>query len=265
MIETKQIYQITLYDGNMSPIFDGTISFFVDDLEEFESKYFSQSKIDESRKKRYFQSKNGIMTTDYYTDDPEYNIVQIKKCDIYAEKSYKESDVTKIIKNFYGFECAYHINEITYFIRYIKVDNKYLKLCRYEIKGICYDEGKDGYWIGKGKDKYRDWTFDDVRHNADPEYLPSYCIFENGERQAIYHPRYSTAHLYGNQIVDINKRDHLYSDYLSDFADITADMFVWKKIKDFENEQKMLNNIRHCKLGSWETQWLLMDFPGESG
>lgn len=229
------MYQIQLYDYNCSPIIDGVIRFFVDDLESFEKNWIPhiKNKRDEDRVTRYMKSKEGEIVTDYYSDDPRLNIVQKKHVEIISEKSYTETDVTKSVNNAYGFPCTYHMDSITYHIRYIRnvSDGEFLKLCRYEIKGICSD---DDLW-GTGMDG------------------------------KICRPRYKDASVYGNPFVNLNRKSFLYSDSPKDYKDTEASLYVWHIVKIFEDKKRFINNSKHYRLGKLETQLLLQDFPGEAG
>ena len=71
------MYQITLYDDCSNPIADGTVSYYVDSLEEFEEKWvpYAEKNMKE-RLKRYYRSKAGEIVTDYYSDSEKLNIVQ---------------------------------------------------------------------------------------------------------------------------------------------------------------------------------------------
>lgn len=263
------MYQIQLYDGNCSPICDGVVKFYVDSLEDFEKNWIPLNQRNKEQIKRYFQSKSGEVVTDYYSNDPELNIVQEKNCIIIAEKSYKETDETKMVQNVYGFDSTYHIDEITYFIRYVNIEGELLKLCRYEIRGICLDEGKSR-WVGKNKEKYEAIGFEACRHLINKDYLPAYHIFEGSEddedgEHVMYLPRYSNATVFGNPFINMSSTECFDSDSTEDYKDVEADLYVWHIVKFFENETKLKNNVRHYRLGKWETQRLLMDFPGEAG
>ncbi len=262
-----KMYQVQLYNYNCSPIVDGVIRVFTDDLVDFERNWIPLMKgQDDARVKRYMKSKAGEIVTDYYSDDPKLNIVQEKEFDIIAERTYTEKDVTKNIFNEYGFSSTYHMDSITYHIRYIRnaSDDEYLKLCRYEIKGICYDD-KESYWIGNDTSKYEKMGFEACRHLINEDYLPAYHLFENGERVALYHPRYKNFSVFGNPFVNIINNKRLNSDKSEDFKDIEAKLYIWHIVKWFEDEKKLKNNLKHYRLGKQETQLLLMDFPGAEG
>ena len=69
------MYKITLYDYCCCPICDGTVSFFVDNLEDFEKNWKKcLGDRDKERVERFERSKNGEIVVDYYSDDEELNI-----------------------------------------------------------------------------------------------------------------------------------------------------------------------------------------------
>ena len=90
-------------------------------------------------------------------------------------------------------------------------------------------------------------------------------VVENGERVALYHPRYQYASVFGNPFVNMSNNKKLYSDNLEDYKDTEASLYIWHIVKCFEDEKKLINNVKHFRLGKQETQFLLMDFPGEAG
>ena len=97
-----KVFKITLYDNNCSPICDGTMFCFVDNLEEFETKWLPlQCKQDVRTVERYYRSKLGEMVTDYYSDSPELNIVQQVNCDILQEKELQYTNKEVVLKNAY--------------------------------------------------------------------------------------------------------------------------------------------------------------------
>ena len=83
------MYKITLYDQNCSPICDGTVSWYVENLEEFEEKWLPlQSKLGVETIKRDYRSKLGEIVTDYYSDSEELNIVQQVDAKVLEEKDF---------------------------------------------------------------------------------------------------------------------------------------------------------------------------------
>ena len=86
------MYKITLYDYCCNPICDGTESYFVDNLDDFENNWKPLVRS-EDRIERYEKSKNGEIVTDYYSDDEELNIVQKdNNSKVIEEKEFEKSN-----------------------------------------------------------------------------------------------------------------------------------------------------------------------------
>lgn len=229
LTNTKQrtLYQVQLYDYNCSPIVDGTIRFFVDDLETFEKNWTALT-TDKKQIDRFIRSKTGEVVTDYYSDDPSLNIVQEKNVEVLNTKVYEETDVITDVMNAYGWPSTYHMDSIIYYILYIRnvEDDELLKICRYKIKGLCRCEPVD--------------------------------LSPNGFKC-------KDAEVYGNCFVKINNKVGRPSDNTEDFKEVEAELFVWHIIKQFIDMNEINNDLSNYKLGKREKQTLLMDFPGEIG
>ena len=113
--------------------------------------------------------------------------------------------------------------------------------------------------------RFNTQNFPEQKTMTKDEYLPSYHLFENGKRVAVYHPRYQYVSVYGNPFIILSNNEPLYSDNLEDYKDTEASLYIWHIVKRFEDENKLTNNLKHYRLGKQETQILLMDFPGEAG
>jgi len=165
------MYKITLYDYNCCPFADGTASFFVDKLEDFEKYWLKSDRVDDECKDRFIRSKNGEMVTDYYTDDPKYNIVQKdENSEVIWEKTFEDNDRTFKLINIYG--CATNVfsrNSVIK-LRYVKFNDKYYLIGQYELKGVCREE------IFKDYDGQGGWRTCDVYGN--PVLLTEYVDTE---------------------------------------------------------------------------------------
>ena len=132
------MYKITLYDANCCPICDGVTTFFVDKLEDFEEHWLKQDRVDEDQKGRYFCSKNGEMVTDYYTDNPEYNVVQEdKNAEIVFEKEYEYYSHWFKLYNAYGCVTELFADKANIKVRYIKFKDRYYLIGQYKLSGVC--------------------------------------------------------------------------------------------------------------------------------
>lgn len=224
------MYQITLYDDCSNPIADGTVSYYVDSLEEFEEKWvpYAEKNMKE-RLKRYYRSKAGEIVTDYYSDSEKLNIVQQDEhAEILEEKSFEEKELDITLSNVYWCTTDFHIADLKYVIRKIKYNGKYLLVTKYDIKGI-----------------YRKKEF--------PDGTGYYC---------------DTAEFCGNAICEVNLTPNFDCETMRNkyttadaFLEDTIKCFVWIPIAESEKEEEL--QIR--RLPMQELEWLLRDIPGEAG
>lgn len=145
------MYKITLYDHNCSPICDGIACFFVEELETFEEHWMNCTRVDEDQKLRFIRSKSGEIVTDYYSDDPELNIVQYdENAEILFENSYLLYDRTYTLYNTYDWETVLYAGEGCFHIRYIKFKDCYYLIGKYKLLGVCTQhhlhENKNSGW-----------------------------------------------------------------------------------------------------------------------
>lgn len=131
------MYKITLFDQNGAACFSGTASFFTDDIEDFQSRWLRLGNIDEARKDRFLRSKAGEMVTDYYSDDPELNIVQYDDCTVYAEKNIVLEDVTFKAYNAYMWPEQYHVDRWEICFKWICFKGEYCRIASYKAQGVC--------------------------------------------------------------------------------------------------------------------------------
>ena len=96
------LYKIELYDvSHWHPAFvSGTINIFCEDIEDFQMRWF-KLEPGEERKEMFLRSKDGEIVIDYYTDDPEHNIVQQDLATIYAERTVILHNVSFDVTEFY--------------------------------------------------------------------------------------------------------------------------------------------------------------------
>ena len=126
------MYKITLYNLNCSPICDGTIFWFVEDLEQFEKKWLPlQAAHGVSTIERYYRSKLGEMVTDYYSDDPKLNIVQKVDSEIISEKAYIYTDKEINLVNAYGCDSKILFDRLEIKLRVIRVNDEYFLVGKY--------------------------------------------------------------------------------------------------------------------------------------
>lgn len=132
----EEMYKIELYDYNCCPTVDGTVHFFTDDIEDFQKKWFKLEK-DKDRKKRFLRSKAGEIVVDYYSDDPEMNIVQYDDAHTYAEQDITLNDVTFESTNAYLWTEKYHVDQWNIHFKWISFKNRYYRIASYLASGVC--------------------------------------------------------------------------------------------------------------------------------
>ena len=152
------MYKITLYDYCCNPICDGTVSYFVDDLDDFEKKW--KEKLDgrdQERVERFERSKKGEIVVDYYSDDEELNIVQRdEKSEIIEETEYEKNNFDIELFNAYNCSEKYYIFNLKYILRKILFKGKYYIIAKYKITGIS----EYRWLLPKGDDdKFEDVSF----------------------------------------------------------------------------------------------------------
>ena len=131
------MYKITLYDENTCPICDGVVTFFSDDIDEFEKRWVATNRVDNVTLERFLRSKNGESVTDYYSDNPELNIVQKDHEDILFEKYIVKEDVTFFATNAYDCQQKYHVQKWECHFLWIRFQNKYYRIVQYVANGVC--------------------------------------------------------------------------------------------------------------------------------
>lgn len=130
------MYKITLYDKNCVSCTSGVALFFTDDLESFEQHWLRLVRS-ESQKELYARSKAGEIVIDYYSDDPELNIVQHDPhCEIIAKKEFTDTNKRFTLSNAYRWTTDFFVNERRIKLRYIHHRTKYYLIGQYELLGV---------------------------------------------------------------------------------------------------------------------------------
>lgn len=231
------MYKITLYDNNCCPICDGVISFYVDNLEEFEKKWLPlQVNQSIATVDRYYRSKHGEIVTDYYTEDESYNIVQEdKESRIVEEKGYNYKDVAITLYNAYSCGVSYEFDTMQIILRKICYKGEYKLVGKYKIKGCR-----------------------------------RISLMFNRYKQE--ETKYDQVNFYGNPIATHFKRDiewnklnsnDAYADFMTNdknfYKDEEIETFVWLYIKDMREDEEIK------ELSEEEKERLLRDIIGEAG
>lgn len=230
------MYKITLYDYNCSPICSGTRFWFVEDLEEFEKKWLPlQSIHGVSTIERYYRSKLGEIVTDYYSHDPELNIVQKVDSEVISEKEYTYTDKEICLVNTYGFATKVLFDSLEITLRVVKENNEYYLA---------------GQYIGNGCRRVeRNWN-----------------RWYNKEVQ------YCQMGFYGNPVAeyyrrDINWDDWDKSDCYKDFYTNDKDFYKHERVKTFVWLPIKKVSEDYCieELTEEEFRVLMADIVGEAG
>ncbi len=130
------MYKVTLFDNNTPGFISRVVSYYVDDIEEFQRRWFSLERSEE-KKKRFLRSLQGEMVSDFYTNEPELNIVQKDaNFKVYEEKVIEKHDYYVTAVNGYGCKTKFYVKDMKINIRWIQFQDKYLKVAMFSTKGM---------------------------------------------------------------------------------------------------------------------------------
>lgn len=224
------MYKLTFYDNRLSPVCDGVVSYYVDDLNEFENHWLREPAVSVDRINRYFKSKFGILTTDYWNtdNDEELDIVQEDdSSEIISEISYQYTNRTITTRNAYVEGNKYHFDKLTIDIRKVKYKNEYILLAKYFAEGVA--EKGDIYNARLGK-----------------------------------HYKYTSLSYYGNPIAhyDTDIVSYANSNDKTPYKNSSLKSFAWTEIEKQDNGKKLPKNFR---LNKDQIAYLFWDIPGEAG
>ncbi len=134
--DRDQLYLIQLFDYNCGSCSSGVTEVFTDDIEDFSGHYLELEK-DSVRKDRFLRSRSGEIVTDYYSDSPELNIVQLVDVTDCGCAVKCRTDQTFAIANGYGVPTNYFFEAVCFEIRWIYFRNMFYKLVRPCGFGCC--------------------------------------------------------------------------------------------------------------------------------
>ncbi|MCH5194113.1 MAG: hypothetical protein J1F11_09140 [Oscillospiraceae bacterium] len=138
------MYKITLFDETFPSGCSGVVCFFTEDIEDFQKRWLKAGDISDEQKDRFIRSKEGEIVTDYYSDDPELNIVQQDTGAVYGEKEVTIEDVTFEAFNAYNCSETYHVDRWDIHFKWIRFGNEYYRIASYNANGVCqYDDHLD--------------------------------------------------------------------------------------------------------------------------
>ncbi len=132
------MYKITLFDENCVSFVSGTVSFFTDELEEFERSWLGNPHVSDDKKMRYLRSKNGECVTDYYSDSEELNIVQQdENAVILNEKEFVLDKKEFLLHNAFGCKVVVYAEKAYIKYKIIRFKDEEYLIGRYRLEGVC--------------------------------------------------------------------------------------------------------------------------------
>ncbi len=138
------LYKIELFDAaHWHPAFvSGTINIFCEDIEDFQTRWFKMEN-DEEAKARFQRSRDGESVTDYYTNNPEHNIVQHDLATVYAERKIILHSVSFLEPPF----SMFYVRRLEVWFRWIAFKGKYWRIASFTADGPCVKSVylRDGY------------------------------------------------------------------------------------------------------------------------
>lgn len=142
------MYKITLFDEVSCSFVSGTVSFFVDEIEEFEEGWLKNPLVSNDQKSRYRMSKEGYLVSDYYVTTEDNNIFQQDSAaNVLEEADYLLQDRKFRLHNLYECESIMYAKEAWIKFRKIRFKDKYYWVGKYKLSGACIAEELDGkYW-----------------------------------------------------------------------------------------------------------------------
>lgn len=243
------MYQLTLFDDCYGGACSGVATYFIDNLEDFEVKF--KKYADEETFKRYTASKSGVITTDYYSDSPELNILQteehnpITKEDLAVkipdpqvlnERNFTKKDFNIKLKNFYECPTEYHIDSLTYTLRRIKFRESYYLIARYKIKGI--------YMYAEAVNR---WSYLRSKYRQVAYYGNPICEIDLAPLEGMLEP--------------LPEDRCIYSNRAENYENDRIESFVWLVVDQAETK----SGIKLNPLSLEKIARLLSDIPGEAG
>ena len=229
------MYKLTFYDHNLDPVCDGTTFWFVEDLHDFEQHWLPLQAYHPETVEYYYKSKLGIITIDYWSTNPDLNIVQ--ECETCNSDIFEYEMKNKIVRlcNFYRYETTYHFDRLIIKLMIVKFKDNYYLTGQYYGEGCKRIQKMWNHWYNKYT-KYQEMGF-------------------YGNHVAIYDRRYINWE-------DRHKHD-AYKDFCTNdksfFKDDTIETFVWLPIKKVRRDYKVK------ELSSKELHRLLRDIVGRAG
>jgi hypothetical protein len=189
---------------------------------------------DEEQLKRYERSKAGEIVTDYYSADPELNIVQEdKNAEILFEKEVVFHDKLFTLLNTYHWEDEIYAAETQVVFRGIKFKEQCFLIGKYKMCGVCRKA-----FFATNDSEYKTVTvWGNPVINCKVQEKPHWYQTEEGRAFYVYHKE--------------------------DFMEDRMETYCWVTVGKYSEEELLNGSI---DLESEETMvYLMCDIPGEAG
>lgn len=220
------MYRILLMDDNRNPIADGLIALFMEDIEDFQERWFNLETRDEKEKERFLLSKSGELVADWYSNEPELNIVQEdENAQVYGERSFSIKARTFRVANAYRWETTFYVGEGEIRYKWIGFKGKFYRIGSYDVKGICREKGTwhEIYCIGNKiveSDVKCEWTME--RGQAERR-LPTVEDYKDNTARTICYRETGEFHTQEDCIADFEHFEMTDEEYSRLFRDLVGD------------------------------------------
>lgn len=226
MLKRRNLYQIKLMDYNAPAFVSSIVTVFTEDIEEFTEKYLHLEE-DEDRKNRFLRSKDGEMVTDYYSDDPNLNIVQfMPEVEVLGESSFCEHNLTVTVKNGFDYPSDYFFAELGFRVMWVRTKEQLLKLVKANGIGCCV------------KNEFSDLTK-----------IP-----------------WSKVEVYGNPFWEVESEDVPDdAENVEAYSQTRLKSYVWHIVDVFESIEELEQDRKSTWLSEKQIDRVLKDLPGDAG
>ena len=173
---------------------------------------------------RFLRSKAGELVTDWYSDDPDLNIVQKDICTIYDEKDFMLGNIYFKIRNAIGYPSWLHADKVELKFKWIRFKETFYRVAKVKVEGLT-----EYYLLKNGK---YDFQIAECAGNPVMERLPSDKTFER----------------------------FTYSENVKDFAENSFVSICYLLDRYFDNENALLRDTRKFLVTKRELEVLFDNF-----
>jgi hypothetical protein len=127
--DIAHLYYIQLFDKNCVSCTSGVTNVFVEDIDAFSNIYQGMG-VRPEELDRFLRSKAGEIVTDYYTNDPDLNIVQHVEVEDLGYFITCRRDQKTTVMNRWRCASDYYWGVLVLEVRWVKFKNQYYKLVK---------------------------------------------------------------------------------------------------------------------------------------